>query len=362
MIKNLKDNSNYCQYMFDYINCQFEMEVLRSTYDMTTIKEIAEKAGVSITTVSRVLNYDTALSVSEDTRQRIFETAEKLMYRKKPKVKKSIAKIAIVHWYTEKEEVDDLYYMSIRFGIENRSDHYGIQTSTFFQGNERWMVDERIEGIIALGKFDEQQVGALKKVTNNIVFVDSSPNEELFDSVITDFESATKRVLDHLILHGHQSIGYIGGAENHTNLSGQIVNSREKTFKSYLGEKGIFQKNTVYISDLSAEEGYKLMNKAIQDHGENLPSAFFVGCDTMAFGCLRALLEAQIIVPKRVNIIGMNDLTFSKFVFPSLSTVKVYTELMGETAVDLIMERLKDRKIPKKVVVSTELIIRNSSV
>jgi len=58
----------------------------------------------------------------------------------------------------------------------------------------------------------------------------------------------------------------------------------------------------------------------------------------------------------------MNDLTFSKYLFPSLSTVKVYSELMGETAIDLLLERLMNRKIPKKVVVSTKLMIRKSSL
>lgn len=329
---------------------------------MTTIKEIAEKAGVSITTVSRVLNYDPALSVSDETKQRVFETAEKLSYRKKPKVKKSIAKIALVHWYTEKEELDDLHYMSIRFGIENKCEEHGIQITKFFQGNEKGLADEQIQGIVALGYFDDQQIKSLKKVSKNIVFVNSSPNEEIYDSVISDYESATKKVLDHFISHGHQNIGYIGGREYSKRQTIQDSCSREKVFKSYLAEKSLFQKNNVYVSDFSADEGFNLMNRAIQEHGEQLPTAFLVGCDTMAIGCLRALHEANISVPDRVNIIGMNDLTFSKYLFPSLSTVKVYSELMGETAIDLLLERLLNRKIPKKVVVSTKLMIRKSSL
>jgi LacI family transcriptional regulator len=92
-----------------------------------------------------------------------------------------------------------------------------------------------------------------------------------------------------------------------------------------------------------------------------LPTAFFVGNDAMAIGCLRALLEEKISVPDRVNIIGVNDISVSKYVFPSLSTVKIHTELMGETAVDLLLERLNDRIVSKKVFVGTELLIRQSS-
>lgn len=329
---------------------------------MTTIKEIAEKAGVSIATVSRVLNYDPDLSVSDDTKQRVFETAEKLSYRKKPKVKKNIAKIALVHWYTENEELDDLHYMSIRFGIENKCEEHGIHITKFFQGTEKGLAEEQFQGIVALGYFDEHQIKTLKKISKKIVFVDSSPNEEIYDSVVSDYESATKKVLDHFISHGHQNVGYIGGRERSKRSLGKDLCSREKIYKNYLTEKGLFQKNNVYLGDFSAEEGFNLMNKAIQEHGDKLPTAFLVGCDTMAIGCLRALHEANIAVPDRVNIIGMNDLTFSKYLFPSLSTVKVYSELMGETAVDLLLERIMNRKIPKKVVVSTKLMIRKSSL
>jgi LacI family transcriptional regulator len=103
------------------------------------------------------------------------------------------------------------------------------------------------------------------------------------------------------------------------------------------------------------------MKKAIKDHKENLPSAFFVGNDSMAIGCLRALHEENIRVPEKVSLIGVNDISVSKYVFPPLSTVKVYTEFMGETAVDLLLERMTDRKIAKKVIISTQLEIRGSS-
>ena len=81
---------------------------------MATIKDIAEKAGVSSATVSRVLNYDASLSVADETKKRIFEAAEELSYRKRSSKRYVDQKIAIIHWYTEKEELNDLYYLSIR--------------------------------------------------------------------------------------------------------------------------------------------------------------------------------------------------------------------------------------------------------
>ena len=81
---------------------------------MATIKDIAELAGVSIATVSRVLNYDSTLSVADETKKRIFEVAEQLSYKQKPAKKLETGNIALLQWYTEKEELEDLYYMSIR--------------------------------------------------------------------------------------------------------------------------------------------------------------------------------------------------------------------------------------------------------
>lgn len=328
---------------------------------MATIKDIAEKAGVSIATVSRVLNYDPTISVTDETKKRIFEVAEALSYKKKASRKSTLPKVAIIHWYTEKEELDDLYYMSIRIGAENHCQASNLQVIKLFYDSYEEIINEDVQGIIAVGKFSMKQVDELRRVTNNIVFVDCSPDEESYDSVVVDFEKATRKVLDYYIEKGHQSIGYIGGRENYKDQTATIEDLRESTFKSYLAGKGLLNENTVYVSTFSVNQGYELMKKAIKEHGDHLPTAFFVGNDVMAIGCLRALLEEKIDVPGRVNIIGVNDISVSKYVFPSLSTVKVYTEMMGETAVDLLLERLNDRKISKKVFISTQLIIRQSS-
>jgi LacI family transcriptional regulator len=133
------------------------------------------------------------------------------------------------------------------------------------------------------------------------------------------------------------------------------------TFKTYLAEKGVLNEAFMYVGSFSVDNGHSLMKKAIHEHGENLPTAFFAANDSLAVGALRALLEEGISVPGRVNIIGVNDISISKYVFPSLSTVKVFTELMGETAVNTLVERIEGRKIAKKITISTQLIIRDSS-
>lgn len=329
---------------------------------MATIKDIAKEAGVSIATVSRVLNYDSTLSVSDETKKRIFEAAEKLDYKKKTSIRKpDIGKIAIFQWHTEKEELEDLYYMSIRLGVENRSRHYGIEIVTFYQDSfDKWK-DEDIKGIIAIGEFSLEQINQLTSITDNIVFVDCSPDQDHLDSIVADLGRATVRVLDYFIDKGHREIGFIGGREMAEDQTTSIEDSREAAFKLYLAEKELLNDRYIYTGKFLVDHGYSLMKMAIKEHGNKLPTAFLAANDTLAVGVLRALLEEGIAVPERVNVIGMNDISVSKYVFPTLTTVKVHTELMGETAVDTVLERIEGRKIAKKINIATELVIRNSS-
>jgi LacI family transcriptional regulator len=328
---------------------------------MATIKDIAEKAKVSIATVSRVLNYDATLSVSDDTRKKIFEVAEELDYKKKAVRKSNTSKIAIIHWYTEKEELEDLYYMSIRFGIEQRCQQLDIHVVNYFYNDLDEVKNENLQGIIAIGKFSKKQVAKLTEITDYIVFADYSPDEDAYDSIIIDFDKATKKILNYLIEKGHQSIGYIGGRETFKDGSAEIEDTRETTFRSYMKEHNLLNEKSIYIGTFAVNSGYILMKQAIQEHGEKLPTAFYAGNDLIAIGCLRALHEENIPVPERVNLIGINDISVSKYIYPALTTLKVHTELMGETAVDTVMERIAGRKIAKKIFIATELIKRKSS-
>ena len=120
---------------------------------MATIKDIAEKAGVSQATVSRVLNQDATLSVGEDTRSRILRIAEELHYQKKsrktaPQPVEDSHKIVIFEWYTREEELEDLYYYAIRMGLEKQAQELGYEIFRIFN-NDDWSLIQEADGIIA---------------------------------------------------------------------------------------------------------------------------------------------------------------------------------------------------------------------
>ncbi|WP_341279510.1 LacI family DNA-binding transcriptional regulator [Paenibacillus sp. FSL H8-0537] len=331
---------------------------------MATIKDIAQLANVSIATVSRVLNYDPSLSVGDDTRKRVFEIAQELNYKtlreRNGAAAKEITRIGIVNWYSDQEEMLDPYYMAVRLGVERECFQRQMKVVKLFR-QERSYYSEwvgELDGMIAIGRFEKEDLDMFPASMDKIVFVDSSPDDQRFDSVIIDLRKSVTEVLDYLVDLGHQRIGYIGGHNMVNNK--RVRDEREMTLRDYLISKNIFHPQYIFTGEnLFSEDGYVQMSRAIES-GE-LPSAFFIENDSMAVGALRALHEAGIEVPGTVSLVGFNDIPISEFVQPPLTTVKVHMEYMGETAVELLAERLTTkRSIPKKVVIPTALTIRNS--
>jgi LacI family transcriptional regulator len=333
---------------------------------MATIKDIAQEAGVSPATVSRVLNYDMTLSVSDDKRQLILEIAEAMDYvtprQRQEKKFTPKMRIALIHWYTLHQELDDPYYMSIRLGIEKQCYDQDIDIVKVYDPQHYDFTKiEPVSGLIAIGKFSDADINKFTELSPHIVFVDSSPRESEFDSIVIDFEKAVIEIMAHLIDKGHQHIGYIGGREYVGVEKTPLGERREMVFRDYLLKHNLLDSEQIYIGSFVASSGYELMKRAIEQ-SKKLPTAFLIASDSMAIGALRALHEKNIDVPGDVSIVGFNDIPTSKYTVPPLTSMRVHKEFMGETAVDLLLERVtRNRKIAKKVVVPTELIIRESA-
>ena len=333
---------------------------------MATIKDIAQAAGVSSATVSRVLNQDQAMSVSDETRTKIFTIAEQLGYKKSKKNNKrskTSRRIAIIEWYTEQEELDDLYYYSIRLGAEKRAQELGFEIIRIFN-NDSMAQLENIDGIIAIGKFSPDKIKELETYSDNLVFVDSDTLNYGHSCVTTDFENSVINVIDYFINNGLKKIGMIAGQETSSDKSTLLSDPRLNTFQSYLKQLKLYDPNLIKIGSFSSEAGYKIMKEFIMELGDNLPPAFFAANDALASGALRALQEAKIPVPERVGLISFNDTSLAKYMYPKLSTVTVFTEEMGKQAIQILEQSfLKDSpSVAYMVKLATRLTIRESSI
>lgn len=335
---------------------------------MATIKDIAEQASVSTATVSRILNNDPTLSVSEDTRKRVIEIVNELNY--KPLRKKTVKTEKPTETYNIglimlNDETIDPYFQSIRQGVESTCTQYSLNiATTMMVGNSNITAESLsgLDGLIVLGDVDIEDLKEIYYENNHIVAVDYQPQDSNVDVVISDFEGATHKVLEHLVGLGHTDIAYVGGKGMVFGVSRQKTkekeDTRQSTFEKMMKEKGLYNADKVLIGDWGPTSGYTLMKQLIENG--QLPTAIVVGSDPMALGVLRALHEANIKVPDEVSVFSFDDIEASAFMNPRLSTVKVHGDEMGKTAVKLLHDRLKGRTIPLKVILPTELVIRDS--
>lgn len=332
---------------------------------MATIKDIADKSNVSASTVSRVLNNDDTISVQSETRERIFQVAKELGYEtileRRLKQKQQTSKhVGIIVTQSLDEEINDPYFLSIRQGIEMELASHGIRTVTFrLHETETNQMIDGLDGLIVVGRVKEIALKAICKV-ENVVYINHSPNEDLYDAVVIDFEKATEKAIKHLLATGYKRIGYIGGREKEHSKN-QKFNSEDKrltTFERLMKEQKMFDPETVFIGEYSMAQGYELMKKAIDMR--NFPEAFFIASDPMAIGALRALQEANLKVPDDVAIIGFDDIEAASFASTPLTTIRVHTKEMGKTGVKLLLDRLNGRELPLTVTLPTELVIRES--
>lgn len=338
---------------------------------MATIKQIAEQAGVSAATVSRVLNNDASLAVSDETRERIFNIAEQLKYklsrlrRLKQEEQLSRQQIGLLMWSSIEDEQNDPYFLSIRQGIEMRCEELGITIGKVLRGSSD--TDLRpvphLDGLIVVGSIHEQDVLQLYPHRERIIFVNQTYELVESDSVKLNFSQAMREVIGHLLALGHRSIAYIGGADCIHRLerqqpSEEVMEPRRALFLEAMENNEIYRPEYNLQASWSSSGGYTSMKQLLQL--SDRPTACIMGSDPMAVGALRALHEQQVRVPEDMAIIGFDDIEVAAFLTPPLTTVRVHTELMGRTAVQLLLERIEGRDTAMHVTVNTTFMVRES--
>ena len=337
---------------------------------MATIKEIADYVGVSSGTVSRVLNHDSTISVSDETKMKIFDAAEELQYKtikqRKSESKENINKlrVGIIEMYNHQQQLQDPYYLLLRSVVDRECFDKGIEVINIYKSEDgyKFVGNEEINGIIGIGKFTKNEVKMMSEISDSIVFLDSSPDDHKFDSVKINFKLAINEALDYLVKLGHNQIGYIGSLNTLDDLKQNNIDVRFKIYKEYMENKNLYKEDNVLNTDeMTAMSGYKSV-KSFINTSKKMPTAFFVGTDTIATGVLKALDENNIKVPKDVSIIGFNDLIACQYTIPPLSTIRVHIDHLASASVELMLENInKTRSYCKKVVIPSELIIREST-
>jgi len=330
---------------------------------MATIKDIARQAGVSTATVSRVLNYDDSISVNEETRESIFEIAEKLNYKKKV-VYPRIEKVALLYWASNQEELEDIYYRSICEEMKMQAEKRNMQLMQVSKKDGIGNVPGDINAFIGIGWFSQEEIRVLKEITDQGIFVDTSPDESLYDSVRPNLDSIVTQIVDFFILKGHKRIGFVGPPDYDINTFEKVMDVRQWSFIESAKYYGVYDERNVYVSDaLTVGEGYRMGMKMADELRDCLPTAVCIASDTLAVGFLQAFHEKGILIPKKTEVFSINDVSVARYVSPPLTTFHIDIPAMCESALDLLYERIvKKRDITKTVYINGKPVFRKSFI
>ncbi len=335
----------------------------------TRIKDIAEKAKVSLATVSLVLNNKPG--VKGTTRERVIDIARELRYdfnqskTSLTPVKGRIRFLKIAkHGHTVNRD-HDVFIADYIEGLnqEAQSSRYQFEISTHDTKNIRSVIDSHSgssppDGLIVLGtELSYEDIKAFEAIRIPVGFIDSYYDFIDFDFVDMNNIDASYRILNHFISNGHREIGFINSPVQVKNFKLRLIGYREalKNFNLPFNEKYVFTVDSTFNGAYS--DMLSLINRGVE-----LPSALYIANDIMAYGCIKALKERGYSIPGDISIIGFDDLPMSSMMDPPLSTVKVSKIRIGKMGMKLLIMRLEENPDipPEKILISGELICRKS--
>ena len=323
---------------------------------MATIKDIAQAAGVSAATVSRILNYDQTLSVTDETRRRVLEAAVELDYQKKPRSQsKANGTIGILQRLSPEEELDDGYYLLIQKGIEAFCLQNRIRIAHLTQQHGQLPpFPNGLDGMICNAPLSEGETAKLHASCNgNVVFLNHPNLDSSMTCIGFDFSHATRLAMEYLYGLGHRRIGLLSGDESVFAEGGRV-----HYFRKNCEEKGLTYEPYVRIGSFSVQSGYEMMCDLISSG--DLPTAIFAATDPIAIGALKAMADHGIRVPDQVSLIGFDDISMAAYTTPALTTIHTPAYDMGYLAAQLVTGYLPHNKIPMRIVLPCSLVERDS--
>lgn len=334
---------------------------------MPSIREVAKAARVSVTTVSRVLNNDPA--VSEDTRRRVKRVIEQLGYRVNPSARalrtKRTGSIALII-----PEIENPYFSILAAGVQDAASEHGFRVVLCnSKGRESleleyigMLISKQVDGFIitppGLNQNPKSDLHLRQIAEKGLPFVSIGRridmSQGLFDIVTTDTSVGTQQALSHLIDNGHTRIAYFGAPEN-------VAKTRLNTYLNVLRSRGLIViEDLIFKTELTLESGYRLCKQVMQS--ENKTTAIFTVNDMVAIGALIALQELGVRVPEDVSVVGFDDIPLASIFRPNLTTVVQPKYDLGRLAVERLVGRLHGTITKFEVItLSTHLAMRQST-
>jgi DNA-binding LacI/PurR family transcriptional regulator len=328
---------------------------------MSTIRDVARRAGVSVSTVSRVLNHRP--HVNSDLTERVLLAIDELNYRPSrvaQRLRATHSKLVGVIF----SDISNPFYIHVLRGIEHV---LSLSGSSVLIGNAdantdretsfiRLMQTEDVAGlIIAPTREDSPALADAIEEGLAVVVIDRQMRNTDVDTVLVDNFQGSLEAIHHLIQLGHTRIGMVSGPLH-------LTTGRER-YGGYLQamtDAGLrVDSSLTCFGDYRQSSGYELAQQLI--NLPDPPTAMFVANNQMTIGALNAIHEAGRNIPSDIAVVGFDDLSWAISLNPPLTTVAQPTFEIGVHAARLLLERIADPLRPAHtVVLETELIVRAS--
>ena len=326
-----------------------------------TIRQVAQKADVSVATVSRYINQNAP--ISKDVAERLKLVMEELHY---------VPHAGARHLASRKTRVVGLllnnlhndFFVPLLNGIESvvRKHNYNLVIATYHSGSRDMpppIGPHNTDGMLVFsdGISDDDLISLHARKFPMVLVHRTPPDSIKIPSVTVENKKITFELIEHLIkVHGRKRIMFMQGP-----IYQEDSSWRETGYKSALQANGIpFDEKLVLNGDFERNTAYEALNEFICNNKQVSFDAIFTGDDDAAIGVLMALRENGYRVPEDVSVIGFDDLGFSAFLSPPLTTVSAPTETVGRIAMEQLFS-LFDKQFPGDItLLPTELITRRS--
>lgn len=338
-----------------------------TTQKPITIKDIAEKLKISVSTVSRALKDNHEISAK--TRKKVQDLAKQLGYKPNPlavalKTHKSHTIGVIV------PQIVSTFYATVVKTIEEVADGYGynvlVTSSNENFEKEKKSVDtllaNRADGIIMALSHETKEFDHVKQIQDSgipvVLFDRTTSSVEGVSRVVTDGVTAAFQAIQHLVSVGCKKIAILTGPEQIAIGGNRMEGYRKALEANHISVKENYIR---YCSDFTVQAGKEATLKLLDTRER--PDAIFGITDDLAIGAIEAIKEKGFNIPNDVAVVGFSNTKRSRYMNPTVSSINQFPEKIGKTAADLLFEQITNSRHAKirKEVINCELIVRESS-
>jgi LacI family transcriptional regulator len=333
-----------------------------NSFMAVTIKDIARYSGVSVSTVSRVLNKRS--DVNTETELRVKNAIKKLGYSPSNVARGLVLKKSNVLGFVV-PDITNHNFPELARGVVEKARQYGYSV-IFFDTNHDNKVEKeainllrskQVDGIIvSFSEANQIELSKLKKENFPAVQIYRKSPKSVISTIAIDNVDSAYKAVNYLFSLGHRRIGHLT-----TGISTLSGSERMEGYKkAYKESEFEYKEDWIFSGAHNADTGYDGMNVLLD---QDAPvTAVFASHDIMAVGAYEAVFNRNLTIPGNISIMGHDNIEISRLIHPKLTTIDTFKKKLGQAGVDLLLEEMAESsRINREVIFKTELIVRDST-